>query len=77
MVLQVINSLKRVTLKNQHVTWMSYVCAWKYMSEYACVWVGVYNFYLGVRIAIPSNVTTASSPPAPTSALCTIRSRKT
>jgi len=33
--------------------------------------------YLGVRIAIPSNVTTASSPPAPTSATEIIVSRKT
>lgn len=33
--------------------------------------------YLGVRMAIPSNVTTASSPPAPTSATDMILSRKT
>lgn len=33
--------------------------------------------YLGVRMAMPSNVTTASSPPAPTSAIDMIRSRKT
>ena len=33
--------------------------------------------YLGVRMAIPSNVTTDSSPPAPTSAIDMILSRKT
>ena len=33
-------------------------------------------YYLGVRIGIPSNATTASSPPTPTSAIDMILSRK-
>lgn len=45
--------------------------------KYILSWLAFADTYLGVRIAIPSNVTTASSPPAPTSAIDIILSRNT